>query len=124
MPGYFDRGQIIHGGGPIAEIQQGSVEVANGSQDVVGLAEYLGISKGAVLGTVTVKRAVPRAGFQDSQAIVDAVINQSFVSIVAINGGRMFTVTGVPKATKIDFGNNSTSMEDFSVHGKIEVKKL
>lgn len=37
MAEYFDRGQVILAGAPIASLQDGSIEVNNGFQEVVGM---------------------------------------------------------------------------------------
>ena len=122
---YFDRGSVLIGGAPIADLESGSVEVNNGSLDVVTLGKgYAGVSKGPLLGTITAKRAVLRAGFSSSQDLHDAVVKQKFVQAMAICGGKKYVVTGVPKGLRRDFGVNATAMEDFSVHGGVEITDL
>lgn len=124
MAEYFDRGAVLVGGGLVAELQDGSVEVDNGSLEVIGLGGYLGISKGPVMGTIRAKRAVPRAGIPSGQDFHDAVLNQKFVQAQAIVGGKRYVVTGVPKTLSRSFGAAATAMEDFMLHGKIEVTPL
>jgi hypothetical protein len=118
MAEYFDRGQVLLSGAACADLESGSIEVTNGFNDVITIGKgYAGGSKGALVGTITAKRAVPRAGYTGSQDLFDAVVKQKFVSVMGICGGKKVVVTGVPKGIRRDFGVQSTAMEDFSVHG-------
>lgn len=122
---YFDRGNILSpGGSPMAELQDGGVTVTNGFQEVIAMLGYLGGSKGVVMGTITWKRAVPRAGFEKSADVVDAVINQTPITVMAIVGAYKFTVTGVPTQLGRSIGAQTTSTEDTAVHGDMEVEKI
>jgi hypothetical protein len=118
---YFDRGQVLIGGAPIASLENGSIELANGKQDVVAIAGWLGVTKGPLVATITAKRAVPRAGIPKGQDLHDAVVKQRFVSAMAICGGKKYVVTGVPAGLRRDFGATATAMEDFSIHGAVEI---
>ncbi len=122
---YFDRGQVVIGGAPIAELETGSVEVSNGAVDVVTMGPgYAGVTKGPLMGTISARRAIPRVGINSGQDLNNAVINQLFVSAIAVCGGKKYIVTGVPKGIKRDFGVTTTAVEDFTIHGAIEVTDL
>lgn len=122
---YFDRGQVLIGGGPIADLEDGRISISNGFQDVITMGPgYAGGSKGPVMGTITAKRAVPRAGFNKAQDLHDAVLKQTPISAMAIVGGKKYVVTGVPKGLDRGFAVTATAMEDFSVTGGVEVTNL
>lgn len=76
------------------------------------------------MGTITAKRAVPRAGIPAGQDLHDAVLNQKFVQFMAITGGKKYVVEGVPMTVSRSFGAASTAMEDVRVHGKISVTDI
>lgn len=125
MAELYDRGQLLMGGSPVADLESGSVEISNGFLDVVTMGKgWAGGSKGPVMGTLTAKRAVPRAGYNSAQDLHDAVIKQKFVQAMCITGGKKYVVTGVYKGLRRDFGVNATAMEDFSLHGSVEVSDL
>jgi hypothetical protein len=125
MAEYYDRGQLLMGGAPVADLESGSVEISNGFQDVVTIGKgWAGGSKGPVMGTLTAKRAVPRAGFGGAQDLHQAVIKSKFVQAMCITGGKKYVVTGVYKGLRRDFGVNATAMEDFALTGSVEVSDL
>lgn len=124
MGQYFDRGTLLLGGGPAASLQSCDVDVDNGSAEVIGLAGYLGVSKGPVMGTVSWDRMVPREGFSASQDLMTAVLQSQFVQVQIVSGGYRFTIEGVPKTIKRKFGAMATANEANAVHGQITVTKL
>lgn len=125
MAEYYDRGNVLIGGAPVADLEGGTVEISNGAQDVVTMNKgYAGVSKGPVVATITAKRAVPRAGYNASQDLHTAVLKQQFIQMMAICGGKKYVVTGVPKGLGRDFAVTATAMENFSVHGGVEVTDL
>lgn len=121
----FDRGQILVGGFPIAELEDGSVNVANGAIDVLTMIPgYAGTADGPVVGTITARRAVPRAGINAAQDLHKAVIKQTAVVAMAVCGGKRYTVEGVPKEIARQFAVTSAAVENFTIHGRIEVTDL
>lgn len=120
----FDRGQVLIGAFPAAELEDGSYEITNGDQVVVGMAGYLGTTDGPVMGTVTAKRAVPKAGFGSSQDLHDAVIKHKEISFMCIAGGKKIVVTGTLPSLRRGFGVTATCVEDVSLHGKVTVSNL
>lgn len=121
---FYDRGAVIMGGAQVADLESGSIEISNGALDVVTMKGYAGASKGPVMGTITAKRAVPVAGLPSGQDLHTAVTKQLKMSAMAICGGKKYVVTGVYKGLRRDFGANATAMEDFSLHGSVEVSDL
>lgn len=120
----FDRGNVLMGGFPSAELEDGSYEITNGDQIVVGMGGYLGTTDGPVMGTITAKRAVPKAGFGASQDLHDAVLKHKEISFMCICGGKKVTVTGTLPALRRGFAVTSTAVEDVSLHGKVTVSNL
>lgn len=120
----FDRGAILVGGFPVAELEDGSVEVTNGDQIVVGMGGYQGTTDGPVMGTITAKRAVPKKGFGSSQDLFDAVIKHKETTFMCIVGGKSIIVTGTVPAVRRGFGVTATCVEDVSLHGSVSVKAL
>lgn len=122
---FYDRGAVLMGGAQVADLESGSIEISNGALDVVTMGSgYAGVSKGPVMGTVTAKRAVPRAGLPSGQDLHSAVTKQLKMSAMVICGGKKYVVTGVYKGLRRDFGVSATAMEDFSLHGSVEVSDL
>lgn len=121
----FDRGQILLGGFPIAELEDGSIEVSNGAIDVVTMGPgYAGTADGPLMGTITCRRAVPRAGLNGAQDLHKAVLKQTAVVIMGVCGGYRYTVEGVPKQISRQFAVTSAAVENFTVHGRVEVTPL
>lgn len=120
----FDRGQILIGGFPSAELEDGSYEITNGSQVVVGMGGYQGTTDGPVMATITAKRAVPKAGFGSAQDLHDAVIKQKEISFMCIAGAKKIVVTGVLPNIRRGFAVTSTCVEDISLHGKLTFSSL
>jgi hypothetical protein len=122
---YFDRGNILIKGVPVADLESGTIEITNGFQDVVTMNKgYAGGSKGPIMGAITANRAVPRAGYPTGQDLHDAVLKSEFVQFTGICGGKLYTVTGVPKNLRRGFGVTATAMEDVGLNGSVEVKDL
>jgi hypothetical protein len=122
---YFDRGNILIKGVPVADLESGTIEMSNGFQDVITINKgYAGGSKGPVVGAISANRAVPRAGYASGQDLHDAVMRSEFVQFTGICGGKLYTVTGVPKNIRRGFGVTATAMEDVALNGSIEVKSL
>lgn len=125
MATLFDRADVRIKGTVSMEATGGSFEIMNGFQDVITIAEgWAGGSKGSVLATVTVDRAVPKAGFDSNGDMIDAVTKQKFIQITIVSGGYRIQVTGVPKAISASFGESKTTTDSFSVHGKASITKL
>lgn len=120
----FDRGQVLIGAFPAAELEDGSVEIANGDQIVVGMSGYLGTTDGPVMGTITAKRAVPKLGFGTSQDLHDAVLKHKEISFMCISGGKKYVVTGTLPSLGRSFGVTATCVENVSIHGKLTVANL
>lgn len=124
-PIYYDRGNVILGGAPIGDLESGSIQVQNGKQDIVTVNKgWAGVAKGALMGTITAKRFVPRAGFNKAQDLHEAVTKQKFIQAMVITGGKKYVVTGVPDGLGRDFGVSAASSEAFSLHGSIEITDL
>jgi hypothetical protein len=125
MPQLYDRGNILINGVPVADLESGTIEISNGFQDVITInAGWAGGSKGPLVGTITAKRAVPRAGFSSGQDLHNAVTKQQFIQFMCICGGKKYVVTGVQKNLRRDFGVTATAMEDLSLNGSVEVTDL
>ena len=121
----FDRGNLLIDGVPVAYLESGTYEVSNGFQDTIVInGGWVGGSNGPVMGTVSAKRAVPRAGFGSGQDLHDAVLNSRFIQMSGVCGGKIVTVTGVMKNLRRDFGVTATAMEDLSLTGSVEVSSL
>lgn len=121
----FDRGQALLGGFPIAELEDGTVNVANGAIDVVTMGPgYAGTADGPLVGTITVRRAVPKAGLNGAQDLHTAVVKQKAVVAMVVAGGKRYTVEGVPKEIARQFAVTSALVENFTIHGKVEVTDL
>lgn len=120
----FDRGQILIGGFPSAELEDGSYEITNGDQVVVGMGGYLGTTDGPVMGTITAKRAVPKAGFGSAQDLHTAVLQHKEISFMCIAGAKKVVITGTLPSLRRGFAVTSTCVEDVSLHGKLTLSDL
>jgi len=119
---YYDRGQALIGGAPVADLVGGTIDFGNGFRPVETINKgYAGGSKGSVTATITCKRPVLRAGVPKGQDLHSAVLKQTPISGMVICGAKKYTVTGVPTGIRRDFGVGETAMEDFSLFGSVEV---
>jgi hypothetical protein len=117
----FDRGNVLVGGSVCGELQDGSIEIDNGDEVVTGIAGYLGTRDGTVMGTISASRAVPRAGFTNSQDLYDAVLKHKPTTFIVVTGNHQISVTGTIKTLKVAFGKDKTAIEDVSIHGGLTV---